>query len=165
MKSSSDSLLRSRFTRRTATVTISAPETSMAACVSAPSLYFPCPNNQPRRELRAPQSPIRPCAYSKSATRSRFLRCAKGDKRAGCRCKHNRPVPKDEPICGVSVWVDLRHPLRMGLGRTSWSYRRKAARTRATDALSLSHLTCCCATWTINLHKVWTILLSRVARK
>ena len=34
---------RSRLTRRTATVTISAPEASMAAWVSAPSLYFPVP--------------------------------------------------------------------------------------------------------------------------
>ena len=43
MKSSSDSLLRSRFTRRTATVTISAPEASMARAVSCPERYFPVP--------------------------------------------------------------------------------------------------------------------------
>ncbi len=43
MKSSSDSFDRSRFTRRTATVTISAPDASIAACVSRPSLYLPVP--------------------------------------------------------------------------------------------------------------------------
>ena len=43
IKSSRLSFERSRFTRRTATVTISAPLASMAAFVSAPSLYFPVP--------------------------------------------------------------------------------------------------------------------------
>ena len=43
MKSSSDSLLRSRLTRRTATVTISAPLAAMARAVSGPDLYLPVP--------------------------------------------------------------------------------------------------------------------------
>src|SRR6185312_13308637 len=43
MKSSRDSLARSSSTRRTATVTISAPEASIASLVSGPSLYFPVP--------------------------------------------------------------------------------------------------------------------------
>jgi len=37
------------FTRRTATVTISAPEASMAARVSAKSLYLPVPTSKRER--------------------------------------------------------------------------------------------------------------------
>src|SRR5262249_33377478 len=52
MKSSSDSLLRSRFTRRTATVTISAPLASIARAVSCPDLYFPVPTISLERNAR-----------------------------------------------------------------------------------------------------------------
>src|ERR1700722_20151051 len=52
MKSRRDSVERSRLTRRTATVTISAPEASMAAWVWGPSLYLPVPTM--RRDWNAP---------------------------------------------------------------------------------------------------------------
>src|SRR6266576_3875631 len=52
MKSSSDSLLRSRFTRRTATVTISAPLASSARAVSWKDLYFPVPTMRRERKER-----------------------------------------------------------------------------------------------------------------
>ena len=45
-------LERSRLTRRTATVTISAPEASMAAAVSGPSLYLPVPTMRRERKRR-----------------------------------------------------------------------------------------------------------------
>src|SRR5437763_9101544 len=52
MKSSRDSLPRSRLTRRTATVTISAPLASMARAVSCPDLYFPVPTIRRERNWR-----------------------------------------------------------------------------------------------------------------
>src|SRR5580692_11509461 len=52
MKSSSDSLPRSRFTRRTATVTISAPLASRARAVSWKDLYFPVPTIRRERKER-----------------------------------------------------------------------------------------------------------------
>src|SRR5437016_988216 len=52
MKSSSDSLLRSKFTRRTATVTISAPLASIARAVSSPDLYLPVPTINRDRNCR-----------------------------------------------------------------------------------------------------------------
>src|SRR5271168_1666209 len=52
MKSSSDSLLRSRLTRRTATVTISAPLASRARAVSWKDLYFPVPTIRRERKER-----------------------------------------------------------------------------------------------------------------
>src|SRR5712692_4487479 len=52
MRSSSDSLLRSRFTRRTATVTISAPLASRARAVSWKDLYFPVPTIRRERKER-----------------------------------------------------------------------------------------------------------------
>src|ERR1035438_6287734 len=51
MKSSRDSMERSRLTRRTATVTISAPEASRAAWVSGPLRYLPVPTM--RRDWKA----------------------------------------------------------------------------------------------------------------
>src|SRR5438046_924920 len=51
MKSRRESLPRSRFTRRTATVTISAPEAAIACRVCSPFLYLPVPTM--RRELKA----------------------------------------------------------------------------------------------------------------
>ena len=41
-----------RFTRRTATVTISAPDASMAAAVSSKLLYLPVPTTRRERKLR-----------------------------------------------------------------------------------------------------------------
>src|ERR1700692_2346661 len=52
MKSSRDSLLRSRFTRRTATVTMSAPLASSARAVSWKDLYFPVPSIRRDRKER-----------------------------------------------------------------------------------------------------------------
>src|SRR5579864_256421 len=52
MKSSRDSLLRSRLTRRTATVTISAPLASSARAVSWNDLYFPVPTMRRERKER-----------------------------------------------------------------------------------------------------------------
>src|SRR6202167_5518750 len=52
MESSRDSLLRSRLTRRTATVTISAPLASSERAVSWKDLYFPVPTIRRERKER-----------------------------------------------------------------------------------------------------------------
>src|SRR5690348_7906129 len=58
MKSSSDSLERSvRFTRRTATVTMSAPEAACARAISGKLRYFPVPTIS--RDLNARPAMIR----------------------------------------------------------------------------------------------------------
>ena len=48
------SLVRSRSTRRTATVTISAPDASMARTISSLLRYFPVPTMRRERKLRPP---------------------------------------------------------------------------------------------------------------
>src|SRR5690242_12075098 len=52
IESSRDSFERSRFTRRTATVTISAPLASIARAVSWPDLYLPVPTIKRERNER-----------------------------------------------------------------------------------------------------------------
>ena len=95
MKSSSDSLVRSRLTRRTATVTISAPEASMAARVCGPSLYFPVPTI--RRDLNERPAMTRGSIETVYSCRLQVVSCERKHK---AHYKNTKPAPVGRGLCG-----------------------------------------------------------------
>ena len=93
---------RSRLTRRTATVTISAPEASMAAAVSGPSLYLPVPTmrrERKRRPAMTRSSVVVELGGVEDGVAHRFiLGCTRVREAAGTTRRAR--LDRGEPLCG-----------------------------------------------------------------